>query len=152
MFHDLEWLKDLEVLYDASTFDTDPFEPQPDGVDTIFPFWVPRPDGSGYVELPYTLPQDSTLFMILKETDGRIWKDKVDWVAAHGGLALMNVHPDYMAFDGRTGPDKYSIALYRNFLEYVLQRYGTRAWFALPREVAAHVKQHTGSVADKRSA
>ena len=28
--------------YDASTFDTDPFEPQPDGVNTIFPFWFPH--------------------------------------------------------------------------------------------------------------
>ena len=32
----------LNIAYDASTFDTDPFEPQPDGVNTIFPFWVPR--------------------------------------------------------------------------------------------------------------
>jgi glycosyltransferase involved in cell wall biosynthesis len=40
MLHNLEWLHDLNVLYDASTFDTDPFEPQPDGMDTIFPFWV----------------------------------------------------------------------------------------------------------------
>jgi hypothetical protein len=28
---------DLNIEYDASTFDTDPFEPQPDGVGTIFP-------------------------------------------------------------------------------------------------------------------
>src|SRR6266446_2074719 len=44
MLHNLDWLHDLEVTYDASTFDTDPFEPQPDGVNTIFPFWVPNPD------------------------------------------------------------------------------------------------------------
>ena len=47
MFHNLEWLKSLEIEYDTSTFDTDPFEPQPDGVGTIFPFMVegeqPRP-------------------------------------------------------------------------------------------------------------
>ena len=46
MFHNLEWLKELNVLYDASTFDTDPFEPQPDGANTIFPFWVGRSDGT----------------------------------------------------------------------------------------------------------
>ena len=55
MLHNLEWLHDLNVSYDASTFDTDPFEPQPDGVGTIFPFWVPGPangaGGRGYVEL-----------------------------------------------------------------------------------------------------
>ena len=38
MHHNLEWLQDLDIEYDASTFDTDPFEPQPDGVGTIFPF------------------------------------------------------------------------------------------------------------------
>ena len=48
MHHNLDWLHDLEVSYDSSTFDTDPFEPQPDGANTIFPFWVPGPNG-GYV-------------------------------------------------------------------------------------------------------
>ncbi len=42
MHHNLDWLHELDVEYDCSTFDTDPFEPQPDGADTIFPFWVPR--------------------------------------------------------------------------------------------------------------
>ena len=41
MLHNLVWLRDLDILYDASTFDTDPFEPQPEGMETIFPFWVP---------------------------------------------------------------------------------------------------------------
>src|SRR5262245_14369721 len=100
MFHDLRWLADLDILYDASTFDTDPFEPQPDGVKTIFPFQVVRSEGKPYVELPYTLPQDSTLFLLLNERGIDVWKRKLDWVAAHGGLALINVHPDYMDFDG----------------------------------------------------
>src|SRR5262249_38615340 len=46
MLRNLDWLHDLDVQYDASTFDTDPFEPQPDGGHTIFPFWVPGPNGS----------------------------------------------------------------------------------------------------------
>ena len=68
MLHNRECLNGLDIEYDASTFDTDPFEPQPEGVNTIFPFWVPRPGGGGYVELPYTLPQDSTMFLVLQET------------------------------------------------------------------------------------
>ena len=60
MFHNLDWLHELKIEYDASTFDTDPFEPQPDGVGTIFPFWVTgRQPDEGYVEMAYTLPQDS---------------------------------------------------------------------------------------------
>jgi hypothetical protein len=140
MFHNLQWLQDLNVLYDASTFDTDPFEPQPDGMNTIFPFWVPRHDGTGYVELPYTLPQDSTLFLVLRETGNDVWKRKLDWVAAHGGLALVNVHPDYMVFDGRPGSSEYRAALYHDFLEYVRQRYASLAWLALPRDVARYFK------------
>ncbi|MEO8233740.1 MAG: hypothetical protein ABI638_15785, partial [Ignavibacteriota bacterium] len=40
MHHDLDLIGALDIEYDMSTFDTDPFEPQPDGVGTIFPFWV----------------------------------------------------------------------------------------------------------------
>src|SRR6185295_6086223 len=80
MFHNLDWIHALDVSYDASTFDTDPFEPQPDGVGTIFPFWVQRNGSRGYVELPYTLPQDSTLFLLLQEKTIDVWTKKLDWV------------------------------------------------------------------------
>lgn len=57
MLHNLEWIRELNIEYDASTFDTDPFEPQPDGVGTIFQFWVKgNLNQKGYIELPYTLP------------------------------------------------------------------------------------------------
>ena len=55
MLRNLDWLHDLDVQYDASTFDTDPFEPQPDGGHTIFPFWVPRPNGSSINDHQSTL-------------------------------------------------------------------------------------------------
>src|SRR6267378_2524724 len=84
MHHNLEWFDDLKILYDASTFDTDPFEPQPDGVDTIFPFWVAGRKGNGYVELPYTLIQDFNLFIVLREASIDIWKKKLDWIAERG--------------------------------------------------------------------
>src|SRR5438445_2199461 len=141
MLHNLQWLQHLNILYDASTFDTDPFEPQPDGVNTIFPFWVPREDCTGYVELPYTLPQDSTLFVLLRERSIETWKRKLEWVAEHGGMALVNVHPDYMNFDGRPASSEYGAHLYQDFLEYVRARYGRHAWFALPRDVAAYVRR-----------
>jgi len=47
MHHNLDWIHELNVSYDLSTFDTDPFEPQPDGVGTIFPFWVSAPATAG---------------------------------------------------------------------------------------------------------
>ncbi len=147
MFHNLEWLKDLNILYDASTFDTDPFEPQPDSANTIFPFWVRRSDGSGYVELPYSLPQDSTLFLVLGEKTNDIWKRKLDWVARHGGLALVNVHPDYIAFGERVGRTEFPVRLYEEFLTYVSEQFGVGAWCALPRDVAQFVRESVLSTA-----
>jgi len=156
MLRNLDWLHDLDVQYDASTFDTDPFEPQPDGGHTIFPFWVPRPNDAsvngqrstintssgGYVELPYTLPQDSTLFLVLRETTPEIWMRKLDWVAQHGGMVLLDAHPDYMSFNGsRQTTTEYPAALYREFLTYVRTRYAGEYWHALPKEVAGYVNQ-----------
>ncbi len=141
MFHNLDWLQELDILYDASTFDTDPFEPQPDGVRTIFPFWVPGSGSKGYVELPYTLPQDFTLFVLFKETTIDLWTKKLDWVASHGGMALLIVHPDYMSFDGKPNDSEYPADLYERLLKHVISRYGNTCWFALPREVAAYVAQ-----------
>lgn len=142
MFHNLEWLQDLNVLYDASTFDTDPFEPQPDGVQTIFPFWVPGKDGKGYVELPYTLPQDSTLFLLLEEPNIDVWVRKLDWVAAQGGMVLLITHPDYMCFDGECGSREFPVRNYEVFLSYVREKYAGLYWAALPREVATFYREH----------
>jgi hypothetical protein len=138
MHHNLDWLRDLNITYDASTFDTDPFEPQSDGVGTIFPFVVPD-DGerSGYVELPYTLPQDFTLFILMQETTPETWKGKLDWIAEKGGMALLNVHPDYMNFGaGKPGLQEFPAKIYADFLRYVKTEYAGLYWHALPKEIA----------------
>jgi glycosyltransferase involved in cell wall biosynthesis len=187
MLHNLDWVHQLDVQYDASTFDTDPFEPQPQGRNTIFPFWVPRneklkaealkseipsvtsafgldPDSlnpqpstlndsalhhsitpirSGYAELPYTLPQDSTLFLLLEERHPDIWCQKLDWIARHGGMALVNVHPDYIRFEGDgASPHTYPVDFYRQFLEYARRKYKDRFWQPLSRDLAAFVARH----------
>jgi glycosyltransferase involved in cell wall biosynthesis len=136
MQHRLEWLHQLGVEYDCSTFDTDPFEPEPDGAGTVFPFWVPGPNGSGYVELPYSLIQDFNLLVVLRERTIDVWKKKLDWVAAHGGMALLTTHPDYMAFEGKPARDEYPVSFYEEFLRYVREKYDGLFWMATPREVA----------------
>ncbi len=144
MLHNLEWLHDLNVQYDASTFDTDPFEPQTDGAGTIFPFWVPAAkegnpsrEKRGYVELPYSLPQDSTLFLIFRERTPDMWLRKLDWVAQHGGMALVNVHPDYIQFPSeRSSSATFPLEFYSGLLKYVRDRYAGSYWQPLAREVA----------------
>ena len=139
MLHNLSWLHDLKIQYDASTFDTDPFEPQPDSRNTIFPFWVSNGNG-GYAELPYTLPQDSTLFLLLQEADPKIWIQKLDWIARHGGMALLNVHPDYIHFPGdRPAPRTFPVEHYINFLKHVRAHHAESFWHPLPRDMARHV-------------
>lgn len=138
MLGNLRWVADLDAAYGCSSFDTDPFEPRPYGVRTIYPFLVPNlADERSYVELPYTLPQDHALFVLLRERDDSIWKRKLDWIAEHGGLALLNSHPDYMSFGaGRPAHEEYNVGRYASFLEYLQSRYGGRFWHALPREIA----------------
>jgi len=159
MHRNLDWIHDLNIEYDASTFDTDPFEPQPDGMGRIFPFWVPatrnplpefgcsdagtrnsKPETvlrNGFIELPYTLPQDFTLFVIMNEKNIDIWKKKLDWIAQHGGMALWITHPDYMSFNGKKPAlAEYSVGYYEEFLGYIRSRYKDKYWNALPREMA----------------
>jgi hypothetical protein len=91
----------------------------------------------GYVELPYTLPQDFTLFVLMKERSIEVWKRKLDWIAENGGMAMLITHPDYMRFDGRKpGYDQYPAEMYQAFLEYVQSEYADLYWHVLPKEMA----------------
>jgi glycosyltransferase involved in cell wall biosynthesis len=155
MLHELDWLLDLEIEYDLSTFDTDPFEPQPLGRHTIFPFWISA-DGQdpgetrqvearrarGYLEMPYTLPQDSTLFLLLREETPEIWYQKLDWIVQNGGMALVNIHPDYVrgASEG-VSASTYPSKFVTDFLEYVKNKYAGEFWNPLPRELARWYRQ-----------
>ena len=138
MHRNLEWMHDLNIEYDASTFDTDPFEPEPEGTTTIFPSVVPGSQGQkAYIELPYTLPQDFTLFVLMKEKNIDIWKKKLEWIVEKGGMALFISHPDYMNFNGaRYSADEYPARYYREFLEYVTSQYKGQYWNPLPKELA----------------
>lgn len=142
MHHNLEWIGDLDIEYDLSTFDTDPFEPQPDGVGTIFPFWVPnnRHKNGGFVELPYTLPQDSTLFILMGEKSPEIWIKKTDWIAQNNGMVLINVHPDYIDFGDNSKTEGFSINIYKDFLIYLKDDYKNQYWNTLPIQLARFYK------------
>lgn len=137
MYHDLDLAHHLDIEYDASTFDTDPFEPQPDGMGTIFPFWVRGGNHQkGYVELPYTLPQDFLLFILLEEKNIDTWKTKLDWIAGRGGMALFITHPDYMSFGPAPRYNEYPARYYEEFLAHIQSKYAGQYWNALPRDIA----------------
>lgn len=149
MHCNLDWISELNIEYDASTFDTDPFEPKTCGVRMIFPFFVPKKNGNGwFIELPYTLAQDFTLFVLIKERNIDIWKKKLDWIVQQGGMALINTHPDYMNFAReKCKLDEYPARLYEDFLHYVKEQYGNEYWNVLPRQVARSWPSLTSSSA-----
>lgn len=139
MHHNLDWIAALDIEYDLSTFDTDPFEPQADGVGTIFPFWVSnkRHKNGGYVELPYTLPQDSTLFILMREQSPEIWIKKTEWIAQHNGMVLINVHPDYIAFNETASLETFPVEIYQSFLKHISSTFANDYWNVLPKNLAS---------------
>jgi hypothetical protein len=137
MQHKKQYVAHLNIKYDQSTFDTDPFEPQPTGVQTIFPYRVQVDQNRSYIEIPYTLAQDHTLFIILQEESIELWRRKVDWIVEHGGMVYLKTHPDYMTFpNSRKRWCEYPLQMYLDILHYIQTRYRDQYWHALPYQVA----------------
>jgi hypothetical protein len=127
-------MQSLNMEYDSSFFDTDPFEPMPGGTMSIWPFTIGR-----FLELPYTLPQDCTLFNVLGKESTAIWQEKLTFIKKHNGMALMLVHPDYSG----SGPARQH---YADLLKEV--REAGDYWHALPREAASWWKARSARQSD----
>jgi hypothetical protein len=118
-----ELMPRLGFSYDSSYPDTDPYEPQAGGCCTYWPYF-----NQAMVELPMTLPQDHTIFLILQNSGPEIWLEKARHLRHRQGMALLVTHPDYA--DDRRVTDGY-----RRLLDAF--RGDETAWHALPCEVAA---------------
>jgi len=79
------------------------------------------------VELPITLPQDHTLWEILRRPALPVWRQKTEWLRRCGGLINIIIHPDYLTTSGRWRE-------YEDFLDDL--RVTRDVWVALPRDVA----------------
>jgi hypothetical protein len=116
------WMPELGAGYDSSFPDTHPFDAQPGGCCSILPYFLGE-----LVELPITLPQDHTMFELLQEPDISLWREKSGWIADHGGLITVLVHPDYACSEERRRH-------YDELLTFLRSLDG--GWHALPREIA----------------
>jgi hypothetical protein len=117
--------------YDSSYPDTDPFEPQAGGCCTWLPFF-----NDGMVELPPTITQDHTVFVILRHRDERAWVEKTEFLRSRGGMALLVTHPDYLT-------SRMIFDAYRRFLARFANDRGV--WKALPSEVSAWWRRRADS-------
>ena len=117
----LEWQQEIDVDYDASCFDIDPFQAMPGGVGGVWPFIAGR-----FVELPYTLPQDHTLMIVLGEQTPRIWIEKLELIKQLHGMAMLVTHPDYLDSPGR-------LDVYRQWLMHLQPQ--RDCWCCLPKAV-----------------
>ena len=133
-----ELMHRLGFDYDSSYSDTDPYEPQPGGCCTFFPFF-----NRDTVELPITLPQDHTLFTILQHTDAGLWLRKAEHIRERGGMVLVLTHPDY-------AHDQRLVQGYETLLDTFAG--DDTVWHALPKEVAAWWRKRAASTIRGNSA
>jgi hypothetical protein len=125
-----DWMPLLGFDYDSSYPDTDPYEPIAGGCCTWLPFF-----NKGLVELPITLPQDHTLFVVLRR-GGEVWHEKLEFLCSRGGMGLLITHPDYLTTDA-------PLAAYRRLLEAYVD--DDTAWKALPWEVSDWWRRRAGT-------
>ncbi len=130
----MPWIGELPVDYDCSFPHSDPFEPQPGGCCSLWPFFINR-----VVELPYTLPQDHSLFTLLRHRTPQLWIEQADRIEAEYGLIQAVTHPD----PGYLGNPR-NRARYIEFLGAIADR--PRLWKALPHEVASWWRQRDTGV------
>jgi peptidoglycan/xylan/chitin deacetylase (PgdA/CDA1 family) len=131
-----EWMPLVGLDYDRSYPDTDPFEPQAGGCCSWLPFF-----NDGLVELPVTLPQDHTAFVILRGDGARLWAEKARYLRERGGMALIDTHPDYLV-------DRRIFAAYEHFIaEFASDE---SAWRALPKEVSSWWRRRAGSTLERQ--
>lgn len=117
--------------YDTSYPDTDPYEPLAGGCCSWLPFFIDE-----LVELPLTLPQDHTLFVILRHRDETVWIEKAELLRERAGMALMDTHPDYLV-------NEEIRQAYGGFLQHFAQ--DPSAWRALPHEVSGWWRRRAAS-------
>ncbi|GAB5404013.1 MAG: hypothetical protein Aurels2KO_22440 [Aureliella sp.] len=130
----LNWMQELDAAYDASCFDTDPFQAMPGGVGGVWPFRYGK-----FVELPYTLPQDHTLLR-LGNFSPKVWLQKYDLVRRLRGMAMLITHPDYLETNDH-------LDVYRAFLKEISE--DTRAWHCLAEDVLGWWQQREHFLADE---
>jgi peptidoglycan/xylan/chitin deacetylase (PgdA/CDA1 family) len=130
----LEWIAELPIEYDCTVPLSDPYEPQPGGSCSPWPYFL-----GPVVELPWTLPQDHLLLTLLGHESPRFWLEQVAALEREAGLIQFLTHPD---------PGYIGSAPKRRIYAELLDELAARRrhlWHALPRDVAAWWRQRAAA-------
>jgi peptidoglycan/xylan/chitin deacetylase (PgdA/CDA1 family) len=120
----IDWLAELPFEYDCTVPLSDPYEPQPGGCCSPWPYFI-----GDTVELPWTLTQDHTLLTLLRHRNIDVWLAQVGRLRDAAGLIQPLTHPD----PGYLGEPR-NARLYEAFLDRMAEQ--TDLWSALPRDIA----------------
>jgi len=126
LYRNPDWLKYLEVEFDSSFPDTDPYTPQSGGCLNILPYFI-----GDTVEIPVTLPQDYTLYNVLglgTEEANRVWREKIEHIEKNRGCAVLITHPDRHYTDSED-----RIKNYRRIISTIKRK---KCWIALASHVS----------------
>jgi peptidoglycan/xylan/chitin deacetylase (PgdA/CDA1 family) len=135
----VEWLAELPFEYDCTMPHSDPYEPIPGGTATVWPFFHGE-----VVEIPYTAPQDHTLFNLMGQRDASVWSSQLERIVACGGLFQPITHPD-PEYLGRPAIGQ----AYRALLRTIADR--EDVWVARPRDVAEWWRRRARGLIEKRN-
>jgi peptidoglycan/xylan/chitin deacetylase (PgdA/CDA1 family) len=134
-----DWMQELPADYDSTFPHSDPYEPQPGGCSSIWPYFL-----GSLVELPYTMPQDHTVFTLLGEKTPTLWLEQMERLEQSFGLIELLSHPDR----GYLG-DRRKRVLYEQTLDVIAAN--DQLWKPLPKELASWWRRRdSGEVADQR--
>jgi hypothetical protein len=124
LYRNQDWYDALEFSYDMSVPNVGHLDPQRGGCCTVMPYFI-----GGVLELPVTATQDYTLFHVLGTYSLDLWRQQIERIMLHHGLASFIIHPDYLDTDEARNA-------YTGLLAYLSElRSHTNLWIALPGEV-----------------
>jgi peptidoglycan/xylan/chitin deacetylase (PgdA/CDA1 family) len=135
----VEWLAELPFEYDCTLSHSDPYEPLPGGTATLWPFFC-----GDLLEIPYTAPQDHTLFNLLGHGDASVWHSQLERIASCGGLFQPITHPD-PGYLGRAA----TAEAYRALLGTIASR--ADLWVVRPRDLADWWRRRARAETERRS-
>jgi hypothetical protein len=126
LYRNQQWFHLLDFAYDMSVPNVAHLDPQRGGCCSVLPYRI-----GNLVELPVTVIQDYSLFVVLNQYSTGLWRRQIDAIREKHGLVNLITHPDYLM-------ETRAQETYRELLAYLASvRDHQGVWMTTPGEVNA---------------